>query len=141
MKRTDYTWPCTWFTPRCDGVEGSPFCSPGIVGTLHQYLGNLIGKLHGPALGNLQHRPETFHQVQADHRRRHFRPGDIALGMLFMKLLTNRAQIFADVRTFWSPEATKRASGYELTGAAKENGGFIHLINSGSSAEPRDNRS
>ena len=45
------------------------------------------------------------------------------LGMLFMKLLTNRAQIFADVRTFWSPEATKRASGYELTGAAKENGG------------------
>lgn len=24
-KRTDYTWPCTWFTPRCDGKEGSPF--------------------------------------------------------------------------------------------------------------------
>ena len=53
------------------------------------------------------------------------------LGMLFMKLLTNRAQMFADVRTYWSPEATKKASGYELTGKAKEAGGFIHLINSG----------
>ncbi len=53
------------------------------------------------------------------------------LGMLFMKLLTGRAQIFADVRTYWSPEAVKRAAGYELTGPAKENGGFIHLINSG----------
>ena len=53
------------------------------------------------------------------------------LGMLLMKLLTNRAQIFADVRTYWSPEACKRASGYDVTGAAKENGGFIHLINSG----------
>ncbi len=53
------------------------------------------------------------------------------LGMLFMKLLTNRAQIFADVRTFWSPEAVKRATGYELEGAAKANGGLIHLINSG----------
>ncbi len=53
------------------------------------------------------------------------------LGMLFMKLLTNRAQIFADVRTFWSPEAVKKATGYELEGIAKEAGGFIHLINSG----------
>ncbi len=53
------------------------------------------------------------------------------LGMLFMKLLTNRAQIFADVRTYWSPEALKKAAGYELTGKAKEAGGFIHLINSG----------
>ena len=53
------------------------------------------------------------------------------LGMLFMKLLTGRAQMFADVRTYWSPEACKEASGYELTGIAKENGGFIHLINSG----------
>jgi len=53
------------------------------------------------------------------------------LGMLFMKLLTNRAQIFADVRTYWSPEAVKKATGYELTGYAKEAGGFIHLINSG----------
>ena len=53
------------------------------------------------------------------------------IGMLFMKLLTNRAQIFADVRTYWSPEAVKKATGYELTGFAKESGGFIHLINSG----------
>ena len=53
------------------------------------------------------------------------------LGMLFMKLLTNRAQIFADVRTYWSPEAVKKAAGYEVEGVAKENGGFIHLINSG----------
>ena len=56
------------------------------------------------------------------------------LGMLFMKLLTNRAQMFSDVRTFWSPEACKRASGYDVTGVAKENGGFIHLINSGATA-------
>ena len=53
------------------------------------------------------------------------------LGMLFMKLLTNRAQIFADVRTYWSPEAGAKATGYELEGKAKEAGGFIHLINSG----------
>ncbi|MBQ9700032.1 MAG: L-fucose isomerase [Lachnospiraceae bacterium] len=53
------------------------------------------------------------------------------LGMLFMKLLTNRAQIFADVRTYWSPEAVKKATGYDMTGLAKENGGIIHLINSG----------
>ncbi|MBQ8638373.1 MAG: L-fucose isomerase [Lachnospiraceae bacterium] len=53
------------------------------------------------------------------------------LGMLFMKLLTNRPQIFADVRTYWSPDAVKKATGYEIEGAAKENGGFIHLINSG----------
>lgn len=53
------------------------------------------------------------------------------LGMLFNKLLTNRAQIFADVRTYWSPEAVKKATGYELEGVAKEAGGFIHLINSG----------
>lgn len=53
------------------------------------------------------------------------------LGMLFMKLLTNSAQIFADVRTYWSPEAVKKAAGYEVEGKAKEAGGFIHLINSG----------
>ena len=51
------------------------------------------------------------------------------LGMLFMELLTNRAQIFADVRTFWSPEATKRVTGYDLEGKAMENGGIIHLLN------------
>ncbi len=51
------------------------------------------------------------------------------VGMLFGHLLTNRAQIFADVRTYWSPEAVKRVTGYELTGLAE--GGLIHLINSG----------
>lgn len=53
------------------------------------------------------------------------------IGMLFMKLLTNRAQIFADVRTYWSPEAIKRATGYDIEGKAKESDGIIHLINSG----------
>ena len=53
------------------------------------------------------------------------------MSMLFMKLLTNTAQIFADVRTYWSPEAVKKATGYELEGIAKESQGFIHLINSG----------
>ncbi len=51
--------------------------------------------------------------------------------MLFGKLLTGTAQIFADVRTYWSPEAVKKATGYDLEGKAKEAGGFIHLINSG----------
>jgi len=49
--------------------------------------------------------------------------------MLFGHLLTDTAQIFADVRTYWSPEAVKRVTGYELTGRAA--GGIIHLINSG----------
>ena len=53
------------------------------------------------------------------------------LGMLFMKLLTNRPQMFADVRTCWNGESVKRATGYELEGKAKEADGFIHLINSG----------
>lgn len=53
------------------------------------------------------------------------------LGMLFMKLLANRAQIFADVRTYWSPDAVKKATGYDMEGKALNNGGIIHLINSG----------
>ena len=53
------------------------------------------------------------------------------VSMLLMKLLTNRPQMFADVRTYWSPEATKRVTGYDLEGKAKEAKGFIHLINSG----------
>jgi L-fucose isomerase len=53
------------------------------------------------------------------------------VSMLFGKLLTNTAQIFADVRTYWSPEAVKRVTGYEVEGPAKEADGFIHLINSG----------
>ncbi len=51
--------------------------------------------------------------------------------MLFGKLLTNRAQIFADVRTYWSGDAVKRVTGYNLEGKAREADGFIHLINSG----------
>ena len=53
------------------------------------------------------------------------------VSMLFCKLLTNRAQIFADVRTYWSGDAVKRATGYDIEGKAKEADGFIHLINSG----------
>lgn len=49
--------------------------------------------------------------------------------MLFGHLLTNQAQLFSDVRTYWSPEAVKRVTGRELTGAAAP--GIIHLINSG----------
>ena len=52
-------------------------------------------------------------------------------GMLFMKLLTNRPQIFADVRTCWSTSSIKKATGYDIEGHAKEAGGLIHLINSG----------
>ena len=54
-----------------------------------------------------------------------------ATSMLFMKLLTGRAQMFADVRTYWSGEAVKRVTGYEIEGKAKAADGFIHLINSG----------
>ncbi len=49
--------------------------------------------------------------------------------MLFGHLLTNTAQIFADVRTYWSPEAVKRVTGHKLAGQAAN--GLIHLINSG----------
>ena len=51
------------------------------------------------------------------------------LAMLFGHLLTNTAQIFADVRTYWSPEAVKRVTGYQLQGRAAV--GMLHLINSG----------
>ena len=53
--------------------------------------------------------------------------------MLFGKLLTGRAQIFSDVRTYWSGDAVKRVAGYDLEGKAKDADGFIHLINSGAS--------
>jgi len=49
--------------------------------------------------------------------------------MLMAHLLTNRPQIFSDVRTYWSPEAVMRVTGKELTGKAAP--GIIHLINSG----------
>ena len=51
--------------------------------------------------------------------------------MMFMKLLTNRPQMFADVRTYWSGGAVKRVTGYDIEGHAKDADGFIHLINSG----------
>lgn len=54
------------------------------------------------------------------------------ISMLLNYLLTNTPQIFADVRTYWSPEAVKRVSGYELEGHAKN--GIIHLKNSGAAA-------
>lgn len=56
-----------------------------------------------------------------------------SISMLFGKLLTNTAQMFSDVRTYWSPEAVLKNTGYELDGKAKESKGFIHLINSGAS--------
>ena len=56
-----------------------------------------------------------------------------AAGMLFGYLLTQSAQIFADLRTYWSPDAVARvADGYQLHGEAK--GGLLHLINSGPAA-------
>ncbi|MBE6676983.1 MAG: L-fucose isomerase [Ruminococcaceae bacterium] len=53
------------------------------------------------------------------------------IGMLFMKLLTCRAQMFADVRTYWSGESVQRVTGYQMQGKAKDANGIIHLINSG----------
>ena len=50
--------------------------------------------------------------------------------MLFGHLMTGTAQIFSDVRTYWSPDAVKRVTGHSLGGVAKD--GIIHLINSGS---------
>ena len=52
------------------------------------------------------------------------------VSMLFGNLLTGTAQIFSDVRTYWSPEAVKRVTGKTLTGLGEH--GLIHLINSGS---------
>lgn len=54
------------------------------------------------------------------------------VAMLFGHTLTSTAQIFADVRTYWSPEAVQRVTGHQLEGAAEH--GIIHLINSGSAA-------
>jgi L-fucose isomerase len=54
------------------------------------------------------------------------------IAMLFGHYLTGAAQVFADVRTYWSPEAVKRVTGHQLSGVAA--GGLIHLINSGAAA-------
>lgn len=55
-----------------------------------------------------------------------------AVTMLFGNLLTNTAQIFADLRTYWSPDAVKRTSGFQLKGDGEN--GLLHLINSGPAA-------
>ena len=52
--------------------------------------------------------------------------------MLFGYLLTNTAQMFSDIRTYWSPAAIKRVTKVKPEGIAAN--GFIHLINSGASA-------
>jgi len=54
------------------------------------------------------------------------------VAMLFGKLVTNTAQVFADVRTYWSPEAVERVTGHKLEGLGAN--GLIHLINSGSAS-------
>ncbi|MBY0215242.1 MULTISPECIES: L-fucose isomerase [Paenibacillus] len=54
------------------------------------------------------------------------------VSMLFGSLLTHTAQIFADVRTYWSPDSVARVTGHQLEGKAKD--GILHLINSGSAA-------
>ncbi|MDE7215277.1 MAG: L-fucose isomerase, partial [Clostridia bacterium] len=54
------------------------------------------------------------------------------MAMLFEKLLTQRASIFADVRTYWSPQSIERVTGWKPVGRAKD--GFMHLINSGAAA-------
>lgn len=56
------------------------------------------------------------------------------ISMLFMKLLTNKAQLFSDVRTFWSEESVEKATNYKLEGKAKDSKGILHLINSGASS-------
>lgn len=55
-----------------------------------------------------------------------------AVSMLFGHLISGTSSIFADVRTYWSPEAVERVSGWKPEGKAKN--GFIHLINSGAAA-------
>ncbi len=54
------------------------------------------------------------------------------ISMLLGMLITNTAPCFHDVRTYWSPDATERVTGWKPTGAAKD--GFIHLLNSGATA-------
>lgn len=54
------------------------------------------------------------------------------LSMLMLNLVSNKAAVFADVRTYWSPDAVKRVTGYNVCGKSEK--GFIHLINSGAGA-------
>lgn len=52
--------------------------------------------------------------------------------LLLLHEVTSRAAIFADVRTYWSPDAVERVTGWKPEGVAEN--GFIHLINSGAAA-------
>lgn len=56
------------------------------------------------------------------------------VGLVFNKLLTNKAQLFADVRTYWSGDSIKRVTNYEIEGKAKDSDGLILLLNSGAAA-------
>lgn len=56
------------------------------------------------------------------------------VGLLFNKLLTNKAQLFADVRTYWSSESIERVTDYKVEGKAKDSDGLLLLLNSGSAA-------
>lgn len=53
------------------------------------------------------------------------------LSMMMATMVTKTAPLFSDVRTYWSPEAVKRVTGYDLEGKAKD--GFLFLHNSGAS--------
>lgn len=55
-----------------------------------------------------------------------------AVAMLFGHLLTHTPQVFADVRTYWSPKAVERVTGKKLEGVAAD--GIIHLLNSGAAS-------
>ena len=55
-----------------------------------------------------------------------------AISMLFGHLLTGKAQLLSDVRTYWSSDSVERVTGKKLSGIAKD--GIIHLINSGSTS-------
>lgn len=70
---------------------------------------------------NGKRKPFTF-ATEDDHLN--------GISMLFNQLLTNRSQIFADVRTYWSPEAIERISGWKPDGLLEN--GAIFLKNSGS---------
>ena len=54
------------------------------------------------------------------------------VAMMLGTLVSGSAPCFHDVRTYWSPEACERVTGYKPEGKAKD--GFIHLINSGATA-------
>ncbi len=54
------------------------------------------------------------------------------VSMLLGHLVSNKAPLFSDVRTYWSPEAVERVTGQKPTGRAAN--GFMHLINLGATA-------